>query len=97
MFPLWWGNKKVNELCFSDFLTGRTTESPAISLNRIFIHVRFFVQTCKIAFNHHIQRHKRGCLACSNNRKNTKTNRQEIGDDIKPIHVCDAQKNKDDF
>ena len=48
MFPLWWVNKKVNKLWFSDFLTGRTTKSLAITLNRIFIHVRFFVRTCKI-------------------------------------------------
>ena len=49
---------KVNKLCFSEFLTGRTTKSPAISLNIIFIHVRFFVRTCKIVFDHHNRRHK---------------------------------------
>ena len=59
MFPLWWGNKYVTKLFFSDFLTGRITESPAISLNIIFIHVRFFVRTCEIAFDHHNRRHKR--------------------------------------
>ena len=71
MFPVWWGNKKENKLCFSDFLTGRTTKSPAISLNRIFIHVRFLFEHVKLRLIIIIGGTNEICSACSNNRENT--------------------------